>query len=54
MRPWARPEELPFLCAASRMLEHKLNKTCLEDLLGSPLEFSLGQRKKSNVGNKAG
>lgn len=41
----------PFLCAASPVLEHKLNKICLEIFLRFTLNFCLGKPKNSSVVN---
>lgn len=41
----------PFLCAASPVLEHKLNKIRLEIFLRFTLNFCLGKPKNSSVVN---
>lgn len=49
--PGAGSEALPFLGAASLVLEHKLNKIRLDISLGFPLDFYLGEPKNLNAGN---
>ena len=50
--PWAGSEDLPFLCAASLVLEHNLNKIYLEISLGFPLNFCFRESKNPNANNK--
>ena len=44
-QPQVSSGDLPFLFAASLVLEHKLNKICLEISLKFPLDFYLGEPK---------
>lgn len=44
-------KDLPFLCAVTFMVKHKLNKICLEIFLGFPLNFYLGKPKNPNARN---
>ena len=51
--PGASSKDLPFLCAASLVLEHKLNNICLEISLGFTLNFYLGELNNTNAGNNS-
>lgn len=50
--PKTSSEDHPFLCSASFVLEHSLNKICLEISPGFPLDFYLGEPKNPNTSNK--
>lgn len=50
--PGASSEDLPFLCAASLVLEHNLNKICLQISLEFPLNFYPREPKNPNTNNE--
>ena len=49
----ASSEDLPFFCAASLVLEHKLNKICLEISQRFPLDFYLEEAGNPNTNNNS-
>lgn len=52
-QPQGHSEDLPFLCAASLVLQHKLNPIYLDIFfLEFPLYFFLREPKNPNTGNK--
>lgn len=50
--PKTSSEDHPFLRSASLVLEHSLNKICLEISAGFSLAFYLGEPKNPNTSNK--